>query len=88
MIVDIGGKLNRVQVKTTTSKSPYGKWKVNLKICGGSSKTSRVMKYNNQVMYDLLFVVCGDGTKYLIPKSEISNNTAINISGKYLDYKI
>lgn len=88
LIIDDGNILKRVQVKTCYNKTKYGIWHVNLKICGGSSKTQRIIKNNDQILYDLLFVLCADGCRYLIPKNHIKSKTSININKNFNKFKI
>jgi len=81
--------LQKVQVKTTNSKSPSGKYVVALRITGGNSKSNFVNKLNTEIVYDQLFVLTADGDKYLIPKNIIKDiKTSINLSGNYLQYKL
>lgn len=89
LIVDINGVLKRIQVKTCNYVTKRGNWGVNLKVNGGSSKTNRIMKRNNDIIYDLLFVVCGDGSKFLIPKEKITQRNFLTITKtSHLQYRI
>lgn len=86
IIIDDGQSLKKVQVKTTNCISKYGHYCVGLRILGGNSKQNYVHKKANQIVYDLLFVVCGNGDMYLIPKHEIQHITSQICLGK--DYDI
>jgi len=81
--------LQKVQVKTTNSKSPRGKYVVGLRITGGNSKSNFVNKLNTEILYDQLFILTADGDKYLISKDIIKDNkNSINLGESYLQYKI
>ena len=81
--------LQKIQVKTTNSKSPGGKYVVGLRITGGNSKSNFVHKLNTNIFYDQLFVLTSDGDKYLIPKDSIMHiKNSINLGEEYLQYKI
>lgn len=88
LIVD-NGILNKVQVKTTKSLSKYGIYKVNLRVGGGNSKRNYVRKTGQEVKYDLLFVLCNDGSQYVIPKSYIESNKNCLSLGEYcIQFKV
>jgi hypothetical protein len=77
LVVDFGDcKPKLIQVKTTITKE-RSKYKVQLKTNGKS------FKYNRS---DYLFVVDGDGTKYLIPREEIKSSSAIALGDNYSQY--
>ena len=81
--------LQKIQVKTTNSKSSGGKYIVGLRITGGNSKSNFVNKLNTEIFYDQLFILTSVGDKYLIPKDIIKNNkNSINLGENYLQYKI
>lgn len=77
LIVD-NGILQKVQVKYTDSTTQSGVYTVSLRVVSGS--TRKVVKKCSDCAYDLLFVVCGNGAMYLIPKSQIVNERSINIT--------
>ena len=60
--------LKRVQVRTTSHKR-HGSYVVNLSVTGGSAtRRNQTRKVGTDMKYDLLYVLCEDGTRYLIPK--------------------
>lgn len=88
LVVEIRSVLYKVQVKTATSKSPYGLYRASLKTCGGNSKGTYI-KYGTDIIYDLLFVLTDEGDCYLIPKKEISKNKAsVNLGKDKERYKV
>ena len=68
LIVDGEEGLKRVQVRTTSHKR-HGSYVVNLSVSGGSAtRRSQTRKVGTDMKYDLLYVLCEDNTRYLIPK--------------------
>lgn len=88
LIVD-NGTLYKVQVKTTKHKSKYGIYKVNLRVLGGNSKQNYVHKKGDEIVYDILFVVCDNDDIYLIPKNNIKQyKNSISLGEQYIKFKI
>lgn len=78
LIVDTDGKLNKVQVKTTKYSTEHGVYQVSLVSSGGSKR--EVYHRVSESKCDLLFVLCEDGTQYLIPRDIfIQNIKSINL---------
>ena len=78
LIVDIDGKLNKVQVKTTKYSTEHNVYQVSLVSSGGSKR--EVYHRVSESQCDLLFVLCEDGTQYLIPRDVFIQNTkSINL---------
>lgn len=88
IIVDTGNNLLKVQVKTTSCKSPHGIYQVALRTCGGNRSGSGKCKLFTDNSSDLLFVLTESGECYSIPTSEITTTTSINLGEKYLAYKV
>lgn len=80
LIVDKDGLLQRVQVKST-SVYRYGAYQVSLRSCGGTK--GKPYKTVIQSEADLLFVLCGDGSMFLIPVSELSQSTTLALRDHY-----
>lgn len=75
----------RVQVKTTKFKTEYKVYQVQLTIKGGNRTGSTIKKLNADKV-DLIFILTEEGTRYLIPVSELSNRSMINLGEKYTKY--
>ena len=89
LIVDDGKNLLKVQVKTTKQVTKYNRFVVNLRVFGGNSKENYVHKKGDEIIYDLLFVLCDDGTTYLIPKSIIQGQkSTVTLGKQYSQFKI
>ena len=87
LIVDDGKKLNKVQVKSTASQTPYGVYSAGLRVCGGNQSWGGVVKKFNPKQVDLLFVLCDNGDSYSIPTSIVKCVNRINLGKKYQQYK-
>lgn len=91
MIVDGEEGLKKVQVRTSNAKSKHNSYNVSVRVSGGSAtKKSQIRKAGTDMKYDLLFVLCGDGTKYLIPKEQFKNNRSYIVVGNksFVEYKV
>ena len=87
LVVDIDGFLNKVQVKTTGSKTPYGIYTVTLRNCGGTNGS--VYGRVNSSSVDLVFILTASGDMYEVPLIDLQNNTnSLNLGDKALKYKI
>ncbi|NEV75633.1 hypothetical protein DYI24_00965 [Rhodopseudomonas sp. BR0C11] len=72
LVVDKGGGLKRVQVKTCRM-ARAGQFEVTLSMQGGNRKANYLGKTGDQFSYDILFVVTADGQKYEIPRAAIQH---------------
>lgn len=86
LVIDDNGRLSRVQVKTTNSKS------VNQKHClvkidsrGGTDLRDKPF---NPHSCDLLFIFAMDGTMWLIATNHIKQKHAITLDERYNCFKI
>ena len=87
LIIDIKGDLKKVQVKTTCSKAPSGAYSVSLRTTGGNQSFSYAKPFDNKKC-DILFILTKSSEKYIIPTEKIKNINRINLSGKYLEYRV
>ena len=88
IIVDTGETLLKVQVKTTTCKSEYNNYQLNLKVSGGNRSGEGKVKTFDQNNYDLVFAMTNDFEFYSIPRKEITSKTSISLGEKYLPFKV
>ncbi|MBE6158343.1 MAG: hypothetical protein E7159_00785 [Firmicutes bacterium] len=86
LIVDIEGKLHKVQVKGTTFKTKYDVYQVSLKSSGGTK--GKIYKTIKDTDVDLTFVACEDGQMFLIPKEALNNTSTLNLGKEYLEYRL
>lgn len=88
LVIDDGLGLKKVQVKTTSHRS-RGSYKVDLRVTGGNSSGNQVNKYGNDIIYDILFVLTANGSKYVIPKEEFSEHkNSLTLGSKYEKYLV
>jgi hypothetical protein len=89
LIVDIDNKLCRVQAKTSSFKTKYGRYSVGLRTLGGNTSWNGVVKYFDNTKTEYLFVLTENNEAYLIPSYEIKNKSSINVGkNKYDKFKI
>ena len=86
MIVEKNHELKTVQVKATGCKTKYGIYQVALKSCGGTRGCTYKTLIETNV--DLLFIFNADKQMFLIPCNDIKNKSTLNLSSKYLKYKV
>ena len=80
IIVD-NGNLERIQCKYTSEKSNKDSFAVRLLTFGGYRQKTYKTKYINGD-FDLLFVRCSNGSKFLIPAENIVGKSEIAVSSK------
>ena len=93
LVVELEGRLSRVQVKTSVVQRPtpageprYG---VFIATIGGNRSWSGLVKKLDRSRFDLLVVLCGDGRRWLIPSERIEAARAIALGGeKYAEFEI
>ena len=78
--------LQKVQVKTTTRRGPYGTFSLQISTRGGN-QSFHTTKYWEPDASDLLFVLTDDGDIYVFPSGDITNKTTINLCAKYERYR-
>jgi hypothetical protein len=87
LVVDDGAKLLRVQVKTTTAKTPYGLYVVGLATNGGNQSFHTTKRFDAGAS-DLLYVLTDDRSRYLIPTKAITAKTSLNLGAKVARYRL
>jgi hypothetical protein len=93
LVAGIGGRLVRVQVKTSTRSeaTPEGdeRWSVSIRTNGGNQSWSGVTKQFDSTKADVLFVLVGDGRRWFIPASALEGTTGLRLGGrKYSEFEI
>lgn len=87
IVVDFGGKLARVQVKTSRNKQKSGSYEVLLKHCGVSGGRNITTPFDKRGS-DYLFIYTGAGKTYLIPTESVDGTSAICVGSKYSEYEV
>jgi hypothetical protein len=81
LVVDDGSQLHRVQVKTTTFRTPYGIYSVQLCTNGGNQSFHTVKRFDPSSC-ELLYVLTDSRERYVIPTAEITSTTTLNLGAK------
>lgn len=87
LVVELDGILQRVQVKTATMERTPGVWTFNLRTCGGNQSCSTIQVFDPTAS-DVLFVLCGNEDRYVIPTDLIDAKHTLSVGKKYLEYKV
>jgi PD-(D/E)XK nuclease superfamily protein len=88
LIADFGGRVDRVQVKTSTCRA-RGRFIVQLRTRGGNQSWTGTVKYLGPDRCDRLFVHTGDGRRWFIPVSALGGRSAIAVGGpKYSEFEV
>jgi Holliday junction resolvase-like predicted endonuclease len=88
LVAEIAGRLLRIQVKTSTCKRGRT-YATMIATNGGNQSWSGVAKFFDPARCDLLFVLVGDGRRWLIPSDVIDGKRGINLGAeKYSEFEI
>jgi len=89
LVADVGGRLCRVQVKTSTARIKNGRYVVTLATRGGNQSWSGLVKRFSSERCEYLFVLVADGRQWLIPAEAVEGGAGIIVGGpKYAAYEI
>jgi hypothetical protein len=93
LVAEVEGRLLRVQVKTSVfeTRTPNGhpRYGVRLATNGGNQSWSGLAKRFDPSRADLLFVLIGDGRRWLIPATTVEAANSILLGGpKYSEFEI
>lgn len=88
LIADFGGRLARVQVKTSTCRYK-GRWSVTVCTRGGNQSWSGLVKTLDLDQFDYLFVLVADGRQWFIPADRVEGGSGIHLGGpKYSEFEV
>jgi hypothetical protein len=88
LIADLGDRLLRVEVKTSTHQR-RGRWGVVISTRGGNQSWTGLVKYFDPDRCDYLFVHVGDGRRWFIPTRRLESRSGLNLGGrKYSEFEI
>jgi bifunctional DNA-binding transcriptional regulator/antitoxin component of YhaV-PrlF toxin-antitoxin module len=93
LVAEIGGRLWRVQVKTSTQevRTPNGhlRFSVSLVTCGGNQSWTGVAKVFDPMKADYLFALTSGGRRWFIPAADLDGKRAVQLGGtKYSEFEI
>lgn len=85
---ELEGRLLRVQVKTTRCVR-RGRSEVTVATRGGNQSWAGVAKLLDRSRFDYLFVLVGDGRRWLIPAEQVDGVSGLRLGGpKYADFEV
>jgi hypothetical protein len=88
-VVDTGEQFVRVQVKTSTRYTQYGRFQVQLSTRGGNQSWNGVARLFDSSRCDYLFVLVADGRRWFIPATAVEATTGICLGGsKYSEFEV
>jgi hypothetical protein len=88
LIAELGGRLLRVQVKTSTVFRG-GRWEVTLCTRGGNQSWNGLVKLLDPSRCDYLFAQVADGRRWFIPAGDLGGGSGIRLSGpKYERFEV
>jgi hypothetical protein len=93
LVAQVGGRMLRVQVKTSTQevRTPNGhlRYPVSLVTNGGNQSWTGVSKVIDRSKIDYLFVLTASGRRWFIPSTDLGGKRAVQLGGlKYAEYEI
>ena len=88
LVADWGEGAMRVQVKTS-NVFDKNRWQVSVCTRGGNQSWNGLVKRLDPACYDQLFILVGDGRRWLIPAAEVGGGCAIHVGGpRYAAFEI
>ena len=93
LVAELDGQLLRIQVKTSTysAATPGGqdRWRVSIATNGGNQSWSGSAKFFDPRSVDYLFVLVGDGRRWLIPANAVEASRGVALGGvKYSEFEV
>jgi hypothetical protein len=90
LIAEIGGRLIRVQVKTSRYEvESTGHFAVQLATSGGNQSWTGTVKFFDRSRVDYVFVLVGNGRCWFIPSAEIDGHRSVHVGGpKYSEFEV
>jgi PD-(D/E)XK endonuclease len=93
LVADAGGRLLRIQVKSSTQRvrtaNGHPRSVVALVTSGGNRSWNGVSKRLDPSRFDYLFALTGDGRRWFIPSTALEARNAISLGGpKYSEFEI
>lgn len=88
LIVDLGGRVLRVQVKTSSCRG-RDRWEVSICTRGGNQSWNGLTNVFSAARCDLLFVLVADGRRWCIPAGEVAGGQGLILGGpKYARFEV
>lgn len=87
LVVDLGGDLHRIQVKTSTRQAGSGRYVVDLRTNGGN-RSRRTVEHFDPATCGYVYVLTDDGQRFLIPSEQIEARATIVVGPKWQAYRV
>jgi hypothetical protein len=87
LVVEWRRRLLKVQVKTTTRRSPRGRFEVMLATAGGNQSFHTVKFFDRDAVH-LLYVLTDAGDRYVIPAELIEARRGISLGRKWEAFRV
>jgi hypothetical protein len=87
LVVDGPRGLERIQVKTTTYRSPRGIFVASLATRGGN-RSFHTVKYFDPSSCDAVYVLTDAADRYLVPTAEISSRSVLHLGRKVAQFRL
>jgi hypothetical protein len=88
LVVEFDGRMQRVQVKTTTVFR-NGRWELTICTRGGNQSWNGLVKRLDKTRCDYLFAVAGDGRQWFIPADRLGGSSGLRLGGpKYAEFEV
>ena len=89
LIADFDGRLVRVQVKTSSRRTPAGRYSVQICTYGGNQSWTGLVKYLDPARCDYLFALVADGRRWFIPIDRLECRRCVALGGpKYAEFEV
>jgi Holliday junction resolvase-like predicted endonuclease len=89
LIAEMAGRIIRIEVKTSNSRTPVGNWSVAVCTRGGNQSWNKIAKRFDRNRCDYVFIHVGDGRRWFIPAARIEAALAVVVGGrKYAQFEI
>ncbi len=93
LMAEWDGRIIRVQVKTSTFRGPVKsgeeRWKISIATNGGNRSWTGLAKKFDPARVDYLFVLVGDGRRWLIPARFVEAARSLALGGpKYSEFEV
>jgi hypothetical protein len=87
LVVDIEGYFAKVQVKTATGRSKYGRFVVTIQTAGGNQSFHTRKPWDPEAS-DILYVLTDAGDRYVIPSVRVTAKRMISLGDKWERYRV
>jgi hypothetical protein len=88
LVADLGDRLVRIEVKTTT-QFRKARWDASVCTRGGNQSWNGLTKKLDAANCDYLFVLVADGRRWFIPSTHFGGGTVVRLGGpKYAEFEV